>query len=193
MKNDQKVTFRRIRGRIVPIKLKDAASDRNIQKGAGLMAAGVGVTVGAGAAAGALVKEAGARRIRANDLFRIGGGMVKSINRRAASLRAESIQLRAARKPILGIGGLIGGALIGTGAAYLMNSKTLKKRLSDQEKGQLIALGSTGSLLTGLAYYKSLGLDWKGAKAYAGAALQGTTHLLSKIPIKTKLGPLIFK
>jgi hypothetical protein len=187
MENKQ-LTFRRIRGRIVPIRVK---KDPNLVKGAGFVGAGLGVAASAGIGAAQLVKKAAEFRIRAADLF-FDSKPAPSLRRRAAELRGTSMAIRRWRKPVLGLGAAIAGSLIGVGASYISQSKKLKN-LSDDQQATLSAVVGGAGILTSAIYYKNLGLGWKHAKKYAQYAVRGATHELPKITIPTKLGPFKFK
>lgn len=200
MKNDRQVTFRRVRGRIIPIRLKDVVKDRNVQKGVGAGILGASAAVGAGVGAAHLVRKAAESRIMGNTVWQASlpdaGSTfrVKSLIRRAAELRMNSMRLRGLRKPVLAAGGVAAASLLGLGLAHVLKSKTFKKRFDDDRKAQMqTGIAAAAPLLTSFAYYKTLGLGLDDAKRYATAAIKGTTHLLKKIPIKTKFGPLIFR
>jgi hypothetical protein len=189
MKNDRQVTFRRVKGRIVPIRKKELLNDPNVVKGSALLAGAGATAAAAGYAASRVVKEAASRRIRAMDVWNIGGGFSKGLKQRAAQLRGDSIRFRAMRKPILGIGSAIAGALAGAGTSYLLSSKRLRNELSDDAKAKLSMAATFAPLLTSAVYYKSLGVNMATAMKYAQAASKNALGSLPKLTIKTPLGP----
>lgn len=174
-KDGQKVIFRRVRGKIVPIKVDARSSGgfraartrranekkarSNILKGAGLLTGGIGLTVGTDALSGFILgkgtKKLQGKILAARDLTRVA---------QAESLltgRTKPGQIKRAARATFGLGGMssrlraltkgtsflkAGGLLIGSGAAGTGIAK-LTEGLTGQDNN---ALADTVSHVVGV-------------------------------------------
>ena len=131
--NNKNITFRRIRGRIIPIKVKK----KELAEGAGLAGLGVAVSVGSGAAYRGINRFATSRSSRAfrslerldkplkqHDLFGIAArvrGTEKVYSKTDKLFRAGRIVGRFAAPTRIG-GQLIGATIIGSGVSKIYES-----------------------------------------------------------------------
>jgi hypothetical protein len=187
MENKQ-VAFRRIKGRIVPIRI---SKDKQFKTGLVDIAKGVAATAAAGVVASEAVIQSAAMRIRSKDLFRIAGSDLPSVTSKAIQLRTKAAQLRKFRLPVLAIGGIIGTAYIAGGVNDVLKSK-FGKELSDKNRAKITGVAALGPTLAGAFYYKRLGVPLNAAWEYAKVVAKGGKKTWPLIPIKTKYGPLKF-
>lgn len=155
---NRKVAFRKVRGRIIPIKLTNQQR-RDVAQGAAGVGAGVGVGVGAGAAYRSVVRRSSSMATKAwfrneaiqkrygnpaGDLF----AYAKNQKRKADAQRIFDMQSRRAKNlaklaPAFRIGGqLASSLLIGAGVAKIYSG------LSDRQPSpeSTAAVGSAASL-----------------------------------------------
>jgi hypothetical protein len=172
VKVSPQVIFRRVRGRIVPIRASEAKSRQRLAlSGVAHAAAGLGVAAGTGYGVAKLVRHASKQHLLANASFRVNrkllkigaaqGGTVNSLLRHsvkmgdAAKLRAGASRLFHLRNPLLAGGAIVGGALLGAGALRLHRAWQNKPK-----KDGSIAENATASALaagvTAAAYYRAL-------------------------------------
>lgn len=163
--SDQKpVVFRRVRGRIVPIRLtKKSQSD--LGKGAALSAAGVAVGAGSGKVYRAINREALSRAAKGTLAHeRVAAFKFRPTNKTQLSLslyarqnRAQELamkRLNAGRKigrfaaPVRLGGRLLSAALLGAGATKLVEGMT-GKNLSSEKASAIGASVGAGAFLTG--------------------------------------------
>jgi hypothetical protein len=132
MKDNRKVTFRRIRGRLVPIRIRD-----KVEGGAKVAAgAGLGAAAGFGVALGNAAERAG--KIRSAVASEAGLHKVASTYRLAAkSLRAQSLTFAA-----LGIGA---GIVLARSGLNQSLSKETKNKTSFSQYGSLAAAIGVGA------------------------------------------------
>lgn len=206
------VVFRRIRGRIIPIRTggKQSAIPK-VGDSAKYAAAGV-LAVAAGAEASsrivkvaATVRQASKIKFRAANLvlggannagqfmLDFGGDFAKARRLKTAGIlmRRASTLIRSARRPILGGSILLGGFLLGRGIESGVESLRRKELKLPGEAAANIAGGAAALIGTAL-YYKRLGLPLRGALKYGSALRRGTIGNLPRIPINTKFGQLRF-
>lgn len=145
-----KVIFRRIRGRIVPIKTDIPETSKKLLGGA-IATAGVATAVESGKAASKSVIasarfENAARKLLAREVVPAA---------RASKLFAVSSRLASRRYLLAGAGSLIGAGLVAAGLKLAGDKSTKKKQSTDTStaigKGFLIA-----APLAGAAYYYGL-------------------------------------
>lgn len=198
MEEKKRFTFRRIRGRIVPIRIKD----KNIQ-GAGAIAAGIGIGAATAEAAKYLVTKSAEIRIRARRDFKLASALTKAVQRspeqltlglesqvakdfagKLAMKRYGSNLLYKARGPLLLAGGVLASSLISTGISKLRENK--KNPQDPSEKAiQDLAVDAATTLGIGSLYYKRLGVG-KMAQAIKFAIMRARKIPRPvKIPIKT--------
>lgn len=206
---DSQIAYRKIRGRIVPIRIK-----RDDQLKAGLKTAGAGVVAGAATAelASRATKKAAAYRVAAQRMFRASNAVLQSAARNkqmlfdfagnaaqakdaktaAILMRHRAKLLRRARVPILGVGTTIAGYLLGKGAENIQESQTGRQLgIAGEGLAQVVGAGAATGILS--LYYKRLGLrSFRKAFRYAKATAVGAKDTLPRIPIKTKHGTLKF-
>ncbi len=194
------LTFRRIHGRIVPIRAKAdfsaAQRTEKLKTGALALAAGVGVAAGAAIGAAALVKHSAGLAIRSKDLFRAGmgigmegGGRIASLTRKAAEVRHTSALVFKARNPVLAAGAFASAPLLGMGFQKVNEGATGKK---STVAGDYVAHAAGIAAVGGasLIYYKGLGGTFANAFIRAVNKVKGTP--IKKImPIKTKYGVFV--
>ena len=174
MSQDRKVVFRRVRGRIIPIRVQESA--KNIAKGVGIAALGAGVALGASFASGkglrAMVRlgekvQKSTRTARvAFDVSHAGGalgGLGKrvsdiAIQRGGKNLKKMNRVSKLSKATLFG-GRLVGATLVGVGAEKV--AEELVPGKTDSLVG--IAAGtaaSTGSFMAFTAGYdKSLATE----------------------------------
>lgn len=124
--SERKVIFRRFHGRIIPIQVSD-----NQKKGVGLAAAGTGVAVATGRAAGALLHEAARTENTARDMGRAASTLINpraklQQGRLALRTMTKARQLGDASFALRNTGTLIGAALIGAGVHKMLSDTKLK-------------------------------------------------------------------
>lgn len=201
------VTFRRVRGRIIPIRIKNKGE---LAQGAGLVATGVTASLAASEAAAQVVKKAATMRKAASASFKVNNLIYKSLSdggqlafnfskelkkakaaRTAAiGLRKLSFTVRHLRTPLLGAGVAGAGFLLGKGIERIVESQR-NKQLGLAGEGIADAAGA-GLALGALAfYYKRIGAG-SVATAFKYAKAAGTGTKLPHIPIQTKFGFLKF-
>ena len=154
------VTFRRINGRIVPIKVTKKQKG-DVATGAALAAAGVGVTVGAGKAYKGVNQKStrqSVRAFRAMERIMSKGGpsqpsffsmasKKKAIDKAMKSLNnAHKIGMFAA--PLRVGGRVAGAALLGAGAAKLYEG-VKKEKLSTEKAAAIGSTAAVGAFITG--------------------------------------------
>lgn len=157
---DKQIVFRRINGRIVPIrKHEHDLSLGKVGAGAALVGSAIGIAEGAGALAhmfqrkSAVIEDA-ARTALSAEKF----GQMNLFNGAAAGkLFKQSSKLHGARNFALLGGALVGGALIA--GAIAQSRKKTTKETSLQDAGTGFALAST---LSGASYYRRLAPFGKG-------------------------------
>lgn len=151
------VTFRRIRGHIVPIHTKrDIELTPKTAAGAALAGAGVSVAVAAGKKAHALQQASAIyeNAARAKQTFRSFGQMDLFRSASVKKLLAKSSQLHRGRNLALIAGGLAGGAAIAAGAHLASQDNPKHPELKKAATlGGGFALGSTAAAA---AYYHGL-------------------------------------
>ena len=189
----KQVTFRRIRGRIVPIKIKNAEDRKRRNFGVGVTALGGGISIAGSrleksfkAAAGraeSLAKKSvlSAKRIRTrNFLFRLGPDLFSYARRESAAMKAIVIGRKASGKAKIfrkmaphmkTVGIWTAASLMGSGL-----SRIYEARDESDTKGTIKELGFTAA--SGLALY---GGGNYAIRAKAGRAL---ARILSKGKIK---------
>lgn len=167
------VVFRRINGRIIPIKNKSSET----KKGAAEIAGGGAVAAGAGLGASAMVKKALDLSHRSKNEFRIANqnfraatgmnikagtfanpnlakGAAKTI-RSAVGKRFVGKQLFRARNPVLHAGAAVAALLIGHGTNRIVDAHKKDKSPNYGAIGK--AVGITAGVATYGAYYRGLG------------------------------------
>jgi hypothetical protein len=191
------VIFRRVNGRIIPIRKKtnDQAT------GAALVAAGAGVTVAGSEVAARMVQKSAAMRVKAKfDFNRVYRNFKRSRTgqmtfgffkpkkeamsgaRGAVKTRAAAAQLFKARKIPLGLGAALGAALIGAGLDKFQKDQSTAEEVATNTVAGAVATGA------GVFYYRRLGLRNVGLlKRFASAKKAGTPRPFN-IPIKFKKG-----
>lgn len=216
MADDKKhIVFRRIRGRVVPIRLdsqKLAEKRGNIAKGAGAIVGGLGISAIAGKGAAKMVEEASALRMTGTALFR--GGRMRAAAQAAgqstfkgafrgidpALTIAKGIRQRwlgqklfANRNKVLLGGAALGAAAIGYGihkiAKETTDKETQKKFKTDQAAA---VLGASAAAIASAIYYKHLGL--KGLKNNIIAISRKLKGVATgtNVPIKHRQGTFRF-
>lgn len=203
------IAYRRIKGRIVPIRIK---RDEKLKRGFQTAAVGVAAGVATAELASRATKQAATYRVGAQKLFRAsnevigaatrGGQMVfdfagnvsraQDVKAAAAIMRNRASILRKARKPILAAGTALSAYLLGKGLENIQESASGKEL---GLAGEGVAQVTGGIVSTGVLglYYKRLGLgSFRKALTYAKAAASGAKDTLPRIPIKTKYGTLKF-
>jgi hypothetical protein len=217
MEKNNQVVFRRIHGRIVPIKVKKSDfKDKNLREAGALAATGTISAVGAGLGAAKIVEKAAHMRKVAERNFSIANSVLQNAKKTgqlsldfvgnadlarvqknaAVAQRAASFAVRKLRKPILSAGIVGTGFLAEEAAISFYKSKFAKRHGIAHDPSRLERFGFQGlGHLAGLAtlgvYYKKLGAgSFKNAFKYAKAAWSGTSELLPKLPIRTPLGAL---
>lgn len=211
MKSNE-IAFRRINGRIVPIRVKKGApsakASTDLKQGAALVAGGVASSLVAGEAAARLVKKSAQFRQEAKTLFSLGYRGVKGrglhfagspqasfnfgVNRaKAAEQVASAVGKRVLsgglfklRNVALGAGALIGGSMIAAGL-HRLNRQGDKKGVSLPEE---LATNAAGVAAAGLAagfYYRRLGVSSLGSLVnLAYSRMKGRARM--PVPVKFK-------
>ena len=170
-KKKQKITFRRIRGRIVPIKVKDSTT----QKATGISIAALGAAVGLGAGVAQRKAKKTASRFRVAS-FRARGLAERALTQpgrgqldffsseagkvRSARLLGRAKKLRTRAKAItkfginvrsLGIG--LGGSFLATGIEQALDkplkTKDISKEVVKDFSINLAAIGATAAFVLG--------------------------------------------
>lgn len=213
VKSDKRdVVFRRIRGRIVPIRAGGKkVSTPKIGDSAKYAAAGVAAVLAGAEASSQIVKAAATLRQASKIKFRtanivlrqatksgqmlldFGGNFAKARRAKTAGIlmRHASGFLRKARRPILGGSILLGGFLLGRGIEAGAE-RLRKKQLKLPGEAAANIAGGAAALVGTALYYKRLGLPLRGALKYGSALRRGTIGNLPRIPINTKFGQLRF-
>lgn len=207
-KPKQDVVFRRIRGRIVPIRQKS----KDVATGAAMIAGGTALSIGAGEAAAQLVKAAAAKRVRAkfgfNRVYRefkrsgmagqgtfdfAGKGSARmsgasaGVAAEAVKTRKSAFRLFKARNIALAVGSLGGAAFISLGLNKL-TKHVGDKKLGDPEELTNDVLGGAAAALATTFYYRRLGLkDARMLNLFRAAKTKGATRPF-QIPISFKKG-----
>lgn len=201
------VVFRRIRGRIVPIRKK--TNDQAV--GAALVGAGAATTVAGGEVAARMVQKSAAMRIRAKfDFNRIYSGFKKSRTGQmafdffkpkkehmkkaegAVRTRAASARLFKMRNIPLGLGAVLGGALISSGLNKIQGNRGDKK-LSTQEEVAGNTVAGAVAIAGAAFYYRRLGLrNVTFLQSFARARAKGAARPFN-IAIKFKRGGALGK
>lgn len=163
---NQQVAFRRVRGRVIPIKVKQALNkdNKNAQQGAGLIASGVGLGLTSGAVYRQVNKFATAKSVKAfRTLDKInsmpGAATLFSYARKQKAQEMAFKALKGSKMigqfatPIRLIGQLGTAALIGAGVAKAFESKFKKKHKT--EIAAAVGTLAGGAFLTGA--YKGAG------------------------------------
>ena len=128
----QQVQFRRIGGRIVPIKQKQSSN------GGKTVAAGLGIAGVSGVIAGKLDHHGSMAHLKSFNEFAQREFKFKTpFSQAAARSRAEGMRAHAAARRIKGGGALIGSALVGAGVNKILNKTDL-----DEPTKKGIATGS---------------------------------------------------
>lgn len=164
--NNQQVAFRRIRGRVVPIKLNKALTkgEKDLKQGASLIGSGVGLGLASGAVYRQINKVATAKSVKAFrtlDKIRLmpGAATLFSYARKQKAEKMAFDALKGAKRigqfatPIRLIGQIGGAALIGAGVAKALESKFKKKHKT--EIAAAVGTLAGGAFLTGA--YKGAG------------------------------------
>jgi hypothetical protein len=147
------IVFRRIHGRVIPIRKSKgkSAKDRNIVKGAAIVGAGVAVGVAAGAVSAGLLREAAtfenvSRGVKA--VWRSGlkdkAIATKTLARTfrvAAKNRLEAKRFALASMRVQKYGAIASAALIGAG----VHQGLKKTKLSDKEKAGVATASGVGA------------------------------------------------
>lgn len=205
------VKFVRIRGRVVPIKMKSS----DVGYAAGHIAGGAAVATASGYAASNLNRFAAVLRKKAAFEFgtarRIMGVLGGSKGPEAAAFfkksgataklakgavdtavlqRSSSMLLRRFRRPLMFTGAAVGAGIAYKGASRLINKAEIGENQKPYAKAALAA-GAAG--IASLAYYKGHGLSVGTAYRYAKGLATGKLSRLPRIAINTRFGPLIFR
>lgn len=208
----EKIQFRRIRGRIIPIKTRQQEKRlENGKKAAAYLGAGAATVVAAGEVGSQLTKAAAKTRMAAKfrfgaansilrnakigqTFFDFGGGIRKAAKLKKISvlMRKGSFLIRKARRPALIAGTLASAYLIGEGLQKAKESIT-GKRHGKVDEFLTQAAGTVAAGAVGAYYYKRLGLGFRQALRTARAASKGNPYKFGAIPIKTKYGQLKFR
>lgn len=154
MSND--VTFRRINGRIVPIKLNK--NRQELAQGAGMVAGGIGVSSASGKIYRAINRYATAKSVKAfRTLDKItsmrGSGTLFSHAKKMKAAGMAEKAMKSARaigkfSAPLRIGGqLLGATMIGAGASKIVKSK--KSKNNSEKIAAAVGAASFGAFLTG--------------------------------------------
>jgi hypothetical protein len=143
------LVFRRINGRIIPIKRKDLSVTKDQKKGIAITAGGGAVAMASGFAAAKIVRKAtfSFRRsasLRGASLLAMKGS-AKRASLITASAAAKVIGKRLSNK---GFGLLLIGSSLGAGIASYGVSKALGDNVSKERK--IAAAGTIGSIVAGL-------------------------------------------
>lgn len=164
MKQDRGIVFRRVRGRIVPIRLRKE-DKQNLSRGASLVAAGTAVGAAAGkvyrmvnSAATARSKKGMSAMDRAHTYkFRPGNQRQLTFTGLARQQKAQSLamkSLKAGRRigrlaaPIRLGGRFASAALIGVGAAKMYEGAR-REKLSTEKAAAIGGAAGIGAFLTG--------------------------------------------
>lgn len=194
------IQFRKIHGRIVPIRDKSAEKKHEavnqVVKGAAIVAAGVGVAFVAGKVAAFAVKQSAQFANTARDFAKAArasrtamdakdagqmafkfvdhGAAFKTAGRNALRSQVISEALYRNRKLVKGAGIALGAGIIGQGVKTSYEAATGKKLGT---KGQIAAsaAGTVAALGTGAAYFKSLG-----SSSYSAAFREALTKVIRK-------------
>jgi hypothetical protein len=199
MKNEKpSVVFRRIRGRIIPIRKKS----KEAAQGAALAAGGIVTAVLSGEIASQMVKKSAAMRTEAKMSFNVASRALRRAQARqmkfsfapgigarreqigaATNLRARGAKLFRARNLVLAAGALIGGSMLSEG---------LERFQKDPMKGSAaggvatdVAAG-TVAYVAGAVYYRRLGVRGLGRLFGRVKARAAGTPRGEQIPIPFK-------
>lgn len=184
MKSNE-IAFRRINGRIVPIRVKKGApsakASADLKSGAALTAAGASISLGSGELASQLVKKSAQIRKNAKVKFGLGyrgfhrkgfwagaqgafdfvghqfKGSYKRMMKSAATERSLSRGLFKLRNPVLIGGAFLGGSLMAAGL-HRLNRQGDKRGVSLPEEIATNAAGIGAAGLGAAFYYRRLGL-----------------------------------
>jgi hypothetical protein len=182
-KKNSGIAFRRIGGRIVPIKL-DRQKLGNAGKGAALAGAGLGVGAAAGFVASkfhynAALKENAALGFKAASAFSkktgdLGGA--KTLAKMASKAASESASLFRSGRVAKGLGMFFGGALIGRGVTKALEGTQVGKELQKHEITKLgieTGIGSLAALGIRAGYTHGFGrvTGWNALKHAFGRVL----------------------
>lgn len=203
-----KVTFRRINGRIVPIRQKGDTSERPKSSAKPFVAA-LAVGAATAEAAAQAVKRSADIRMAAKKEFRIGYALEKAARkasqigqqtlgfemntakgwkRTQAAKRDIARMIFKARNPILAIGTTAAASLLGTA---ISRSKWFKKKNRDEQLMQDLGATAAAALGIGTLYYSRLGVGpVKKAFDFALSRYRGIPKPF--IPIKGVQGVLKF-
>lgn len=175
---ENNVTFRRIRGRIVPIRRKEATSKSKLALSGAAHLAGAGaIAYGAGAGVARAVRTASGATMKSRALFKFHRGAMKGLLHAASKQQTrtvakqvlthaqgiqKAVRLRKyaaigfkLRNPALAAGALAAGVLAGAGIFRL--SKATSGRKKPLLQNQAVATGSAiAALGTAAVYYKKL-------------------------------------
>lgn len=198
-KQNEGILFRRVRGRIIPIRLT--------KKGEGAIetASGFGASVAAGLVASKMVKKSAEIRVKASTIYRANKAELKlrktgqgsfhfmESNQKIISKMKDAVKKRhfaarifKARNVVLGAGAFIGASMISRGIDKMQK----QENSLPVELGQDLASYGAALAASGL-YYKSLGVGGLGAISKAVRRFRGFERG-AHIPIKHKYGTLRF-
>lgn len=171
MAEKKKVVFRRIRGRIIPIRV------REIQKGKREVALGSGVAAGSAIVGGLAVRRINKEERKIKRAARAAGKNIRNVKFRdqvGKAGKTGSKIIRAARKNLFkrrftigltALGTTVGALLVETGAGRIAENRNKEPRIKTQFKENVSAIGTAAAssiLFGGVA----------GGKRGAFAALQ---------------------
>lgn len=196
---ENKIAFRRIRGRIIPIKQK---RNQNLVSTGKLIGAGVATALVTGEGTAQITKGAATMRMLAKKKFRAAGGIFaraakgyigrsKSLKANAVLLRKGAMLLRKTRSPALLLGTITSAYLISEGLQKGHEAITGKRSGRTNEYLSTVA-GTVAAGAIGTLYYRRLGLGLGQALRTAKAARGGNPYKYGTIPIKTRHGTLKF-
>jgi hypothetical protein len=198
-RNKGEVVFRKIKGRIVPIRRKKADKPE-LGKAGALGAAGFGIAAAAGEAGAWAVRKAAAMRTEAKIKFGVahralrraqagqmgfdflpGVGSRKSAQQAAVKTRIRSRMLFKSRNLILGFGALVGGSVLSQGLERIDDPDSIAEGITADVSGGGAVAGVAGAI-----YYRRLGVKGLGNLfKFTRARMKGMPRS-QQIPIKFK-------
>lgn len=180
------VVFRRIGGRVIPIRL-DKQKAKNAGSGAGMVAAGLGAAAIAGKVASkfhleAAYAENAARNFKfsAQSFLKSGDGPgAKTLLKQSRSAASSAASLFRSGRVAKGLGALVGGTLIGTGVTKALSGTGVGNWLDQNEmakNGLQVGVGSAAALGIRTGYTHGFGMmrGWNAVKhAFARVLVRG--------------------
>lgn len=145
------LVFRRINGRIIPIKRSSLKIKKDDYKGASQIGAGAAISAASGIYAAKAIRKANFFYGRSANL-RGASKLAQAGSRIRSSLIKQSAISKLAGKAFAkkGFGALLAGTTLAAGLATVGTSKLLKNRTSDEKK--LATAGLVGSVASGVGF-----------------------------------------